>query len=1493
MKKIRIKLKQFFLKYKYDIICISILSLLIILILNPLYKSGHVVFSDIDFGFSSKGYMGEIFGVWNERWSTSTLLNVPRLLYVTPFYLLSAIFNYSGAVFFKSFLTGIILASGIAMYVFANTVINLYYPKKNSFLKKSVLLTGALYYAINPWVITRIQHIYLLCGYSLFPLMLMFYLNAFYPRMEKTIIKDYDIGSPKIYKRNIFDMFMLSIVFALSAAAIHYFFYGIIVILIITSFILFKLFLDAKRKKQFKFKAIMVNFVAKIMIFIPIFICVNAYWLSMYVFSILLKAQVSQHNVNVVDTFFLFGKYSSIKNILYAISYWWPMFNIQSLNWSFYVAGGIILITILYAIIFETKRRYLILSFALLSVIFLIVSTGPNFDWFYKIFIGINSLPVIGSIFRDPNKMVALMLCFFSLLLIFGVYSIAKRFSKFKFFKPFSALTVILIIVSLLIYIYPYYIHYLAGFYSPVKQPKEYIELQDKLKNKDFTSKVLYLPIADNMTQSKTGVATPYWNVNGEKYGMEKATGDIQVYSSSKNTVFQHEGNSVNIQYYINFLQYLMDRGMSHNMGNLISAFGVDQFVYHNEYNGQSERQEFNKKILEDSTSLKKVYENKIASLYNVNSNLPYLYNVPKKIYTPYGFSRLESYNSIPNFNFKNFGVIFSAIDRKPYIDFLNKGDYIEGSNLDDIVMCNLKDDDYVLPFDAVDSADAYMNWAKTLCQNGDWIWLLNSIGIENFPFDFDFNSGVVYTFSTMKLNAAPNKVDRIKGKNIVDFKTIIKNGSFFVSENPDEYKIEADTKNKNRNAPEVKGEIEKGNSHNIWEVAKSGVIKAKENNPYKFKINISGENTNRMHLKAKFYDADMHEIYNSYVVKPSDDTSFESMNFTGECVTPPKTKYMRLELLSYKNPKHRIYWKVHDINIYDLCEYKIPNTFVMTKKLKKAERAKVYIRTLVSKNGGQLKVTIGNKSVSVNTVNTSQSQFKWICLGDFNLNSGKNNIKVENKDGFNAINLFSVVPESEYTKVIKKVYKKAKNCNVFSELEAENDFDYSGNIQSDRRYPKLSMGKAITSQNGVLKSNLDIIKDSQYSFAINMNAFKGNNGYITFQIENLKDNSIIERQISSNEFNANNDNKNEVIDVNPLNTNFQYTLKDIPNQMNYMKCVELKNIQLKKGKYIIRVIFNSNAKELSDFSDIHKFAYNEQIDKKKTDKKGKGKKNNKKKEKAEKPEEKINDNMMSSHVDNGIFRIDVKNTKSTDWYDYASKKIDVIEENEYLFQADLISKFVRDRHMKVVFMDKDSRVISDVYINDIDERFKQDWNSYQQIVEVPKGAAYMQFHILCRGDIKSDGYVEMKNYNIYHYSELISIDNLIMFEGNNFNEFFPSRVQRKKVKYSRVDSMKRNFSVSNSKKEKILINYIESTTPLWSLNLDGNSVRGDLAVNGLTSGFITNKSGSGDISVILRKIYYGSFVFEGLSILLYIFLYKKINFINKILNKFKSCKSK
>ncbi|MCT4786001.1 hypothetical protein, partial [Exiguobacterium aestuarii] len=87
--------------YRYDLIALTIMMLCIFVYAYPLFSPGMVVFSDIAFGLSSDRYIEEIFGAWNERWSTTTLLNVPRLVFIAPLYGLSLLFGASGPFLIK------------------------------------------------------------------------------------------------------------------------------------------------------------------------------------------------------------------------------------------------------------------------------------------------------------------------------------------------------------------------------------------------------------------------------------------------------------------------------------------------------------------------------------------------------------------------------------------------------------------------------------------------------------------------------------------------------------------------------------------------------------------------------------------------------------------------------------------------------------------------------------------------------------------------------------------------------------------------------------------------------------------------------------------------------------------------------------------------------------------------------------------------------------------------------------------------------------------------------------------------------------------------------------------------------------------------------------------------------------------------------------------------------------------------------------------------
>ncbi|PZD94726.1 hypothetical protein DNH61_17410 [Paenibacillus sambharensis] len=1469
--------------YRYDMVALTILTLLIAAYMAPVLGPGHVVFSDLAFGFSSDRYMEEIYGAWNERWSTATLFNVPRLLFILPFYLLSQAFGASGPVLLKSFILTLVLVSAYSMYLFTKRLVSIYFSRHFHFITIIALITGSLFYALNPWVIVRIQHIYLLCGYSLFPLVLMFFFNSFDPKFQAQLIPNYKLHRARLYQRNIFDLIALSLVFTISAAAIHYFFFGLFYLGVIGVLIMAKTLFTHRRQSWKKKLQILKHFAVRAAAFGVFFAMHSFFWLSMYGGSILMGAQASQHNINVVDTLSLFSRNSSISNVLYFMSYWWPMFSLESIPVTFYIGGGVLLIVMLYAVIFGAYRNPILLFFTLLALLFIILATGVTLSWFADIFVVIvTKTPVIGSVFRDPNKFIGLLAVNFSVLLTFGIVYFYHHLRHSFLHRITKVGALILVLVSMWLYLEPMHTHYINGFYKPVAVPQAYKDAGEHMLDKDnFSSKILYLPIADNMTQSNTGVATPFWNQNPDKTGgYVKATGDIQVYSSQKNTIFHHEGNAMSITYYMNYLHELLDKGMTQKLAPLLSVFGVNELAYHDEYEGQEERQDFHLQMLNSQEGLIPHYNNQIFSLFALDPSLrlPYLAEVPKKVFTPYGYSRMVSYQSFPGFHFRNEGVIFTSLDEESHISQANEGDYIEANRFLDLWLSELPSSYYLLPFEAIDEANAFLKWSKTLVKNSEWTWFLSSQGIKNFTYDHDYGAGMGVTFASQKLDVLPYKLKEIQGELVADFDSMLRMDNFFKADNPELFEVTANPRTELNNIPMLHGEVVKSDPDNIWQVAKSGVLDAKPNNPYQFKLVISGRGTNKLHLKVRFYNEKMEEIGVSYVVAPSEQTDFDTIQFFGEYVSPADTRYMRMDLLAFQRPEQKSYWWIHDIQILDLEAFRKPNEFTMTRSFDKPAAASVYIRPFFSHKGGKLKITFPDGSQTVDTYDASISQFAWIDLGEHTFAAGDNAITVENVEGFNAVNLLAIVPTEELEELQAPVTRAIDKSKLFFTLEAENDFSYTGNIQSERVFPKLSLGRGISSQSGKLERHVDIVKSGIYSFVLRVSGTAEHQGELKVHIRNNDTGEVTERlirmeQLSKPEQSAGQPSEPDImIDTAPEKDGFQKVYREADGYYEELQDVQIRGLPLLRGSYTISFGFDSKVPSLSMLDDLHRFDPNDiklpdfvpdQL------------------QESCSQYDFIDSSMYQYQMEGSKLRIDYDSTYSCDWYSYASGKIPVHELDEYLLSVEARSVNAAARHMKMLFLNDEQEIVDTVYIDEVEEKDKHRWNRYEQLIRVPEGATRMQFHVWARGDKTEDGFLEMKNFSIVPYKDLIMLDQAIAFEGTDYETFFPAELETKQVTFSRTDTMKRTFTLDNPEQDRVLLNYMESPGALWELSFGGKQ-RGTMTVNGVSAGFIVSSDGEGRLEIVLRKLYYAGLIIFLVGMFVSFQAYRRVGRVNR-----------
>ncbi len=1480
---------QIIYHYRYDIFALIFMLIVIVWFFSSFFYEGHVVFSDIDIPFNVKRYPEEILGIWNGRWSTSNMLNLPRLLAISIPYIISSFFGFEGAVFIKTFIIMLIFLSALSMYLLCKRLVSVYYSKEFNFFKITALISGAIFYAINPWVIFRIQHIFLLCGYSVFPLIIMFFFNIFDPKFQSQLIKHYYIFRVKPYIRNIIDIIMLSILIAFAAGGIHYFFYAAIYLPILWGLLLMKNIWIYRHYGIERVRNMIFSFLTKGGICIIFFTIFNFYWFGIYVLSILTHATPSQNNINVVDTLSLFSRNSMPKNVMFFISYWWPMFDLNSLPFYFYMGGTAIIIIVISAAMLRSYRYNIVLLFAILLIPFVVLATGVNLPVISEIFIKVTKLPVIGSIFRDPNKLVGLMAVNFSILLVFGIEALFSSIRDNLSGSVLKNLILLGIIISIVMFVLPLKMRHVDGFYKPVKMPDEYKKVNEFIvKNTEKNSRVLYVPAADNMIQSHTGVATPYWNINGDKEGIEKATGDVAVYNSAVNTIFQHEGNKPSVEYTMNYMQYLLDRGATYRIGSYAKNLGTSGILYHSEYKGQEERQSFNKEILNMQSEITKIYEDNIFSYYKNNIPTDYMSIIENKIITPYGFSHFEAINRMEGFNSEESAVLFSSMEHVDFTGIADEKTAIESYSKEDLYLSQIEKKYYVKPFDFINDGNVFLKWSKTYLKNSEWNWFMRSLGIENPTFDFDYSDGVAVTFATSKLNLPPYKMKSAKGKLIADFDSLLRMEKFFTPDNPELFSVTANPVSEYNYFPEGHGEIVRGDPKNIWQVAKSGLIDAKQNNPYIFKIKVSGRGTNKIHFKVHFFDKDMKELGINYVVAPAEEINFESIEFSGEFVSPKGAFYMRLDLLTYQRPDQKLYWWIHDLKLFDLEKYRAKNSFKMKYNSDENGYYTIYTRLFKSIRGGIVKFDIGKESVEINSQTKNTNRFEWVKLGRFFMSRGENEIEAENIEGFNSINLIACIPESKEKMIMEPVRKNIEKSKMFFILEGENDFTYSGNIQTKRYSPELSGGRGVSLENGEMSSEFDILKSSRYSVVINSFSDLPETNGVEIKIEDVNGKIKCNEQIEFEKEKKKNE-ENRVVIEEIEGKEFNREVKRVKGTLVNRWKSELKNIELAEGRYRLTVKFDSRVKSLSEFNDFHKFNPNEvrirrMVDEELNFDTGSC--------------EKIYPYMMNSKINGNIFHINYDKTCSKDWYVYSSKKIGVSEDDEYIVKFEAVSNEIVGRHAKIIFLDENSTIIKSVYINEVPEDEKIKWNSYEQMILAPYGAKSMMVQFWCRGNRYKDGALEIKNYKVLRYKYLNVVDSIGVFEEgakellnkNRSNNIKSCKVKEfefniadyyrdyflKKINYYKKDAMKTEFFVKIGKGKPIL-RFGESFHPLWELK--GIKIEKKVAVNGIGQGFIINEGGTGRMEIRLRAAYYfGIIIFACgiLSVISYFLIIKR-----------------
>jgi hypothetical protein len=111
-----------------------------------------------------------------------------------------------------------------------------------------------------------------------------------------------------------------------------------------------------------------------------------------------------------------------------------------------------------------------------------------------------------------------------------------------------------------------------------------------------------------------------------------------------------------------------------------------------------------------------------------------------------------------------------------------------------------------------------------------------------------------------------------------------------------------------------------------------------------------------------------------------------------------------------------------------------------------------LFIRYLQNQKGGQIKINLDDKLIQkIETRDNIGDKFVWQKVDLLNLTKGEQTIRLENSAGFNAVNLFAIVPEREIER-IETIVNNTLNAhtNVLYLMEAENTFTNNKGIHVD-----------------------------------------------------------------------------------------------------------------------------------------------------------------------------------------------------------------------------------------------------------------------------------------------------------------------------------------------------------------------------------------------------------------------------------------------------------
>lgn len=1038
-------------KKKLYIIILLIFFILSCLIHSGLLFDGYIINADFTRVDDLESFVEDFSPVWNERGSYSNVFRLSKILIYSPLFFLNIFgLNFTITPVFFIYFTILSTISSFSVFLLCDYLLSNRYTKLNSNYKNMIYFASGFFYIFSTYIVQHVTHPTIRYGFYLSPLILY------------TTIRGIN-EQKRIY------LIITVFLWSLACSDMHWVFFGT---LLIFGYALFSFIIKIINNSENR-SYILEDFLKNCFLIFALFISFNSYW----ILPGLISGGTSLYgNVLTQDNIQVFFRNANLNNIVAMKA----NFNLQEsygeipgflnfLNLNLFLVVLTSLGILSFVLIKNKTKEYIFILF--IFIISLFLSAGPNlfknlFFWFmfdapYNDF--------YNWVFRTPKSHQFIILSIAILIAFSGseiLYKIRNKYLKQKFFVSGF---LILILVCSTIPNYPI----LTGDFN---DNLETVEIPE-----EYEKTILYLD--DNSKESKTVWAPPFNGLysNWNKNKMGDFTNDI-----SENPTFDNTFFNDNFIYPLVFgMRFPYNSIVYENktcyLADFLKPLNISHISIHNDVPILKSKIEILIEKLLTQKGSKLELKNGYISIFKIENSTPKIFIKNTNAIMQGGLAGYNSltYGKIENIS--NLGIFYSdstydGIDNIPYDIFLLNG---EGN-----LYPFYKNGIIVEPFHFSDRYDPLNCWSKTY---------INSINFRNFivnndlinRYQFDYGKGLILTKSSSKLEELRN----LKDEDLIYQNNFEKNFSGWNTNFNQQQKLSLNT-NSFEGKYSLQSKLEK--SSEGWKIINSPLIKVDHKSKYNIKFNIKGNNIQDAHLKIIEFDKNENILEKKFLKNiGSGDFDWKHFSFTFS-LSNYETSSIQIQIWhGYKTnfPLPNEIW-LDSVRLYNLSRFLKPNTIKIPFEVKHEDQYELFVRMFKNKNGGKIDIYIDGVIVGRLESKSQLDMFIWKKFGKIFLKEGPHELTVKNKEGLNAINIFSFVPSQKKQEEVDLTYEILNNKSIAFLLEAEYDF-YDKKAKFLKTDSSASNGGlACLDFNSKLWKVVTIPDNRNYTFAVRMRGF-------------------------------------------------------------------------------------------------------------------------------------------------------------------------------------------------------------------------------------------------------------------------------------------------------------------------------------------------------------------------------------------------------------------